>query len=154
MKKVRGSLNRWDFLLLCYPNAQKGSFELCLLINCKAPATTINHFHQTLCWKNMFHCLATSLNIALKWFPICWFDLDQAFSPNILLSKQFQFGCLTTFAKESLYKKNLCDSHHNFNSRMHRHFAGSLCLNRSNIVCPFNNWYFVWMLNESVWSFY
>ena len=44
-----------------------------------------------LCWKNMFDCLATYLNIAFKWFSM--FDQVQTFSSNILHCKQM-FDCL------------------------------------------------------------
>ena len=47
---------------------------------------TSKHFHPTSRWKNMFHHLAASLNIASKWFPM--FDHVQAFSSNILRFKQ------------------------------------------------------------------
>lgn len=91
----------------------------------------------------MFDRLATSLNIAFKWFPM--FDLDQTFSSNILLHEQM-FDRLAASANKAsprgkkqpirnrIYVTSLHFAHvinqsrHNFSGLSHKASCGLILL--------------------------
>lgn len=59
----------------------------------------VKHFHPISCWKNMFDCLATSLNFALKWFSM--FDLEQTIYSCIILHYQQMINFLASLTNKT-----------------------------------------------------